>query len=127
MPHVQFTLRRLLLAIALLAFIMCLTVSAHKLLKRRERFLELAEAHASRRVDYGEGRGSRCFKDEFYNGNVLKTDFVNYLDELRDHYGALEKKCRYAASRPWIETEPDAEPPCYHFNSAEVEFRRRGR
>jgi hypothetical protein len=127
MPHVQFTLRRLLLAIALLAFIMCLTVGAHKLLKRRERFIELAEAHASRRDDFGEGRGSNCFKDEFYNGNVLKTEVVHYLDELHDHYAALEKKYRYAASHPWIETEPDAEPPCYHFKSAEVELRRRGR
>jgi hypothetical protein len=124
MLHVQFTLRRLLLAIALLAFIMCLTVSSHKLLKRRERLIELAEAHASRRDDFGEGRASLCFKDEYYHGNVLRTEFVNYLNALHDHYAALEKKYRYAASHPWIETEPDAEPPCYHFKSAEGEFRR---
>jgi hypothetical protein len=75
--------------------------------------MELAEAHASRRYDYGEGRSSLCFKEEVYNGNVLKDGFLRHLDELSNHFGALEQKYRYAASHPWLDVRPDPPTPDY--------------
>jgi hypothetical protein len=105
MPLTRFTSRRLITAVVIVA----LLLKTERLLKRRAYFLGLAEAHGSRRYDYGEGRGFVCPNDQWYDGDVIKKEWWTYCDRVSDHSAALERKYRYAAAFPWLEVEPD--PP----------------
>jgi len=100
--------------VAIFGILMGLAVEARRLQRRRERFLALAEGHASRRYDYGVGRYDLCFGDEYYERRALKHDFLKYLDVLRDHYADLEQKYRYAAFHPWVHVERDPPEPDYY-------------
>jgi hypothetical protein len=111
--RVRFAICRSMWAIAVLAVLLGATRETQRLLRRRHHFLELAEAHASRAYDYGEGRNGMCFKDEFYQGDHLKVDYLRHLDQIRDLATALERKYRYAASYPWLEVEADPPWPPY--------------
>jgi hypothetical protein len=99
--------------VGILAVLLGVTSEARRLLQRRQHFRALAEAHASRRYDYGEGRGDLCFSDKSYEGNRLKEDFSRHLDRFCDHWAILERKYREAASHPWREIGPDPPPPAY--------------
>ena len=111
-PRSFYKLRHLLMCTAAIG-VVC---GAGVLWMRRLAFLELAEAHASRVYDYGVNRDAGCWKDEFFdeeNGigpRRYKKQFVAHLDASVDHFAALERKYRYAASHPWLDVEPD--PPC---------------
>jgi hypothetical protein len=104
----QMTMRTLMGIVAVAA----LLFGVERLLSRRARFLELAEAHASRVLDYGVNRDEQCFKDEFRDANgLLREDFCKQLDICCDHWAALERKYRYAANHPWLAVEPDPPSP----------------
>ncbi len=107
------TIRRSMWSIAILAILLAAAWETLRLLKRRQHFLELAEAHASRAFDYGEGRNSMCFKPEFFDDGHLKSDFLRHLDRSSAHWSALERKYRHAASHPWLEVESDPPAPSY--------------
>jgi hypothetical protein len=108
-----------MILVAIFSIAIGLSVEARRLLRRRERFLALEEAHASRRYDFGEGRYDRCFRDEDREDGMLKPDFVKHLDALRDHFAKLEQKYRYAASHPWLDLAPDPPAPEYRFDGKE--------
>ncbi len=100
-------LRHLMVAILVLAVISCSVT----LIRRRSYFLALAEAHGSRKYDYGENRGFICPNDEWYEGDRIKPEWWDHCDRMRDWSGALEQKYRKAASQPWLAVEPDPPPP----------------
>jgi hypothetical protein len=87
-----------------------LLLGTERLLRRRARFLEIADAHASRAYDYGAGRDGLCPVDEWYDERGMPRDewFVR-CDHIRDHSLSLERKYRYAAAHPWLAVEAD--PP----------------
>ena len=108
------TIRRLMTTIAILAVLLVATRETSEDLGAAATLLEVAEANASRKgPDYGGGRYGQCFRDEHYDGNHLRGDFLRYLDRFRDHWGAMERKYRYAASHPWVEVEADPPAPSY--------------
>ncbi len=92
-----------------------LAASLHtcRLFKRRAHYLALVEAHESRRIDYGEGRGDMCIDGIYFENGELKPAFSRYLDELSNYFGLLERKYRYAASHPWLTIPPDPPAPEY--------------
>ncbi len=118
MPGYRVMLReaRTVRGMMLLAAVACLLACGAKLLVRRITFLKIAEAHASRVLDYGENREIGCWKDEFLDErnlprSRLSQDFALRLDALRDYYAKLERKYRSAAARPWLVLERDPLAP----------------
>ena len=100
-------LRSLRVAILIVAVLSCSVT----LMRRRSYFLALAEAHASRKYDYGENRGDICPTNNWYDGDRIKPGWHEYCDRVRDWSSALEQKYRKAASQPWLTVEPDLPPP----------------
>ncbi len=100
-------LRTLIVAILVAAVASCFVT----LTRRRWYFLSLAEAHASRKHDYGEGRGFVCPKDDWYEGDRIKPEWWDFCDRMRDWSAVLEQKYRKAASQPWFAVEADAPAP----------------
>jgi hypothetical protein len=112
LSRLRFTVRRAMVAVATVGII----IGIANMLRRRVSFLELAEAHASRVYDYGEGREETCLRDEIVDIDAkgqrrMKKRFAEYLDVLTDYYANLEHKYRYAASHPWLGVEPDPPHP----------------
>lgn len=100
-------LRRLMVAILVVAVLS----GFMRLMRRRSYFLDLAEAHASRKYDYGKGRGFVCPNDDWYEGDRIKPEWWEFCDKMRDWSGDLEQKYRKAASQPWLSVEPDPPDP----------------
>jgi hypothetical protein len=104
--RVRMSVRRWLIASAIIATLL----GCEHLLRLRARYLEIANAEASRVYDYGEGRGFHCAREEWLDqaGNFTPKFHV-FCDEVRDRAAKLERKYRFAASHPWLVVEPD--PP----------------
>ncbi len=93
----RMTARRWIVLIAAVALLLC----AHRLLERRAHFLMRAEVEASRADDLANGRC--CLREEFC--------VPGYAERLLAHYQALARKYEHAASRPWLDVEPDEGDP----------------
>jgi hypothetical protein len=101
----RLTIRRMMATVTIVALI----CEAERLSRWRAHFLELAEAHASRKYDYGEGRGFICPKDEWYVDGRIRPEWWTLCDQTRDRSAALEMKYRRAALFPFLPVPPD--PP----------------
>jgi len=69
MSRFRCTILQLISLVAIFGLVMGVALEAHRLLRRRDRFLALAEGPTSRRYDYGVGRYDLCFGEE-YQPNV---------------------------------------------------------
>jgi hypothetical protein len=76
--------------------------------KRRAHFLDVAEAHASRVYDYGEGRGMLCCDGAAMQG-LSNEEISLFMDQSAIFFAKLEQKYRFAAAHPWLPVAPD--PP----------------
>ena len=101
------TVRQMMATVALVALIL----EAERLRRWRVHFLELAEAHASRKYDYGEGRGFVCPRDEWYVDGRIRPEWWTQCDQMRDWGAALERKYRRAALLPFLPVPPDPPAP----------------
>jgi hypothetical protein len=101
------TIRRMMATVAIVALIF----EAERLARWRAHFLEIAEAHASRKDDYGEGRGFVCPRDEWYVDGQIRPEWWTHCDKIRDWSAALERKYRRAALFPFLPVTPDEGQP----------------
>lgn len=93
----RFTVRGVMAAVAIAALLM----AAERLAARRACLLERAELYADRANDFD--MGWVCLRDEYNKEGMY--------DKLRDHWIAMARKYRVAASRPWLTVGPDPPPP----------------
>lgn len=119
LPRVRFTVRRLMVAVAVAAVLMGLVAQG----LRRASLLRLADYHAreARRyrtivvssasvaADYRAGRPG--LEGDYEAGARLYSDQVRWFGPLADHHEALRGKYERAARRPWLPVEPDLPPP----------------
>jgi hypothetical protein len=96
-PRVQFTVRQMMIAVAVVA----LVAGADRLARRRAYFLMRAEVEADRAYDYATGHA--CLKEEY--------DKPGMYPKLHAHYAALAQKYRLAAARPYLPVAPDPPMP----------------
>jgi hypothetical protein len=108
-PRLRFTVRRLMLAVAVVAALL----GCADLWRRREHYRRLAETHALSemvlRVDSVMARG-----DPTGGPGVRLLDLSDSLEEAAkwaDYHAGLRRKYERAARYPWLPVAPDPPPP----------------
>ena len=92
--------------------LVALTFYAQSLWKWRAHYLNLAEAHASRKFDYGENRGFLCPMYEWLDADgEIRPEWWTMCDQMRDWGAALERKYRCLALFPFLPVPPDPPAP----------------
>jgi hypothetical protein len=95
-PRVRFTMRRMMVAVAVLAVVF-------GLYKRRETFLALADYH---------NKGEKCAGfSTFGRMHWVNQHGEGVTEAKSDWHVQLAEKYRGAASRPWLPVEPDPPEP----------------
>jgi hypothetical protein len=97
LPSVRFTIRLMMVAVAVVALVM----AAERLAKRRAYLLRRAEVDADRARDWANY--TSCLRPEY--------DKPGMYEKMRDYWLANARKYRLAADRPWLPVEPDAPQP----------------
>ena len=97
-PRVRFTVRRMMVAVAILAVLMGGMLGAWR---RQERFMRLSRAHSAKAGWLEmEAFGPRSVMNRAERSAAMNA--VHWHDAVAWRY-------RHAASRPWLTVEPD--PP----------------
>ncbi len=112
----RFTLRRLLIVIALLGVLMATLLEAARATRRAREYRQLADAHAAfRDLSLGEADEYRyAYVHRAAADNRAGTDLLRWEANQRAlarHYDVLAGKYRRAARFPWLPVEPDPPPP----------------
>ena len=109
LPRMRFTIRRLMVAVAVLAMVIG---AIEGLRRRRESFEERAKMFAQKVSD--------AFNDEQnYRMSHRSSTFAydprttSAYNQLVEHYSALQEKYQQAAARPWLPVAPDAPEPAW--------------
>ena len=112
-PRVRFTVRRMMVAMAVLAVVMG---AVEGLRRRRESFQRRAEMFAQKvsaaildEQDYRTSRRSNRRGSPSYYDNRTTVAY----DQLVEHYDALRVKYEQAADRPWWFVAPDPPEPTW--------------
>ena len=116
LPGVRFTLRRLLVVIALLAVLMAAGLEAARATRRAREYRQYAVAHAAfRDLSLGE---AEQYRDAYNHGEWADDKEKTQLLQreageraLARHYDTLAAKYRRAARFPWLPVEPDPPQP----------------
>ena len=116
LPRVRFTLRRLLLVIALLAVLMATGLELGRATRRAREYRQLAVAHAAfRDLSLGEADDYRyAYRHRTTADNRAGTDLLRseaHERAMARYYDALFAKYLRAARFPWLPVEPDPPPP----------------
>jgi hypothetical protein len=114
--RVRFTIRRLMVAVAIVGMVLG---TVEGLRRRRELFEQRAGMFAQKVSDEITAeqnyrmarRGNRPGSAFYYDG---RTTTAHY--ELVDHYSALREKYDQAAARPWLVVAPDPPEPTWPKN-----------
>lgn len=114
LPRLRFTVRRLMVAVAIAAFLIGGGIEAARCKRLREAHLADAAYHARREaeelrnlanIDLGRRAGAVDAKDHF-------MVFVERASRLRvDHHSQMKRRYFKAASRPWRAVSPDPKDP----------------
>ena len=101
-------------AIAILAILFGASLEAQRLLRRRQHFLEQAEAHTLEKLRLQAWAKAGCASTTSITTAISsKRIFRGISIDYSDHWAVLERRYRYAASHPWLELEPDPPGPSY--------------
>jgi Tfp pilus assembly protein FimT len=113
---VRFTLRRLLIVIALLAVLIAAGLEGARATRRAREYRQIAVAHAAfRDLSLGEAEAYRYVyihkapADSRAGTDLLRSEAKERA--LARHYEALSAKYRRAARFPWLPVEPDPPQP----------------
>jgi hypothetical protein len=104
-PRLRFTLRRMMIAVALVAL---LFGAAAGLWRRHLSFKRQADEYA-KRMNTEFARGYRVAIARWPSDGELKMKDEHY--RLKDYYKQLKLKYERAAARPWLPVESDRPPP----------------
>lgn len=96
-PRVRFTVRWMMVAVAVVASV----AGGERLAQRRAYFLEMAEIEEDRANDYVIC--PPCLREEY--------DKPGMYEKLANFYSARARIYRQAAARPWLAVEPDPPRP----------------
>ncbi len=104
LPRVRFTVRRLMVAVAIVALVIFGVQMGRRRAEYQERlrFCEQAE------------NSCRTAADEIANDDVAAREYLfdrTYFLEKAEHFAARKREYQYAASHPWVSVPPDPEEP----------------
>jgi hypothetical protein len=116
LPRVRFTLRRLLIMIALLAVLMAAGLEAARWSRLAQAYRQYAVGHAAfRDLSLGEAEEYRSAYEHVNPADVRsRTELLESEAgerRLARHYDALDAKYRRAARFPWLPVEADPPQP----------------
>ena len=109
LTRVRFTIRRLMVAVAIFAVVVA---TVEGLRRRRESFERRARMFAQKASDeIMAEQGYRMARRSLAFGYDGRTTTAHY--ELVEHYWALREKYDHAAARPWLVVAPDPPEPAW--------------
>jgi hypothetical protein len=100
LPRVRFTVRRLMIAVAIVAI---LFGAVYRLASRRARFLAIAQHHRESITDEDP-----LLKAYF---SVLDGESRSLLTPINRWHHAMTSRYRHAADHPWLPVAPDPPEP----------------
>jgi hypothetical protein len=113
LPRVRFTVRRMMVAVAVIALVMG---TVEGLRRRRESFQRRAKMFAQKvsvaimdEQIYRMNRRSNRPGSMFYYDNRTSVAY----DQLVEHYDTLRLKYEQATARPWLFVAPDPQEPTW--------------
>ena len=118
MPRVRFTVRRMMIVVAIVAGMLGVSTWMLRTRVRERRYRAMAAQHAQEAARYQEYMDTYpAFVAELKAGGIAEADIpsqfgtIEWRRRRRDHYSALQRKYEEAAIRPWDPVPPDPPEP----------------